>query len=253
MPFLPTKFITTLLVCLTLTLWNISPISGQTFLNNHQQFMHSSDWESIVAKAIDNADDKLYAFTGNIRPSYLERVTRPILTKLGPNSPNSNPFDIQWAMTYITPGEPQKPSFLDFNVRDILHTEQNEYVIAGQVRFLNATGVGQPYQAFLLHTDTNGIPIIFRYYPQLSILNSVVEHPNGEGFAAVGESVATQGRQQAAILSVTYDLDPICFKEIIGTFDGKTIKGQYISFIYVLCDLFPSFLCYLKSHQMICL
>jgi hypothetical protein len=186
--------------------------------------MHSSDWESIVAKAIDNADGKSYAFAGNIIPSYLKGITRPILTKLGPNSPNSNPFDIQWAMTYITPGEPNNPSYLDFNVRDVLHTKEKGYVIAGQVRFLDDTGADKPYQAFLLRTDPNGIPIIFRYYPQLSILNSVIEHPNGDGFAVVGAS------QQAAILSVTYDLDPICVKEIIGTCDnnGKTttIKGH---------------------------
>ena len=215
--------------------------------------MHSLDWESILAKAIDNADDKMYAFAGNIKPSYLENVARPILTKLGPNSPESNPFDIQWAMTYITPDEPQT-SFLDFDVRDVLHTKEKEYVIAGQVKFLNTTGVGPSQEAFLLRTDSNGIPIIFRYYPQLSSLNSVVQHPNGDGFAAVGESVATQKREQAAILSVSYDLDPVCFKEIVGTFDGKNTFIKQGRSLFVSTNNFYhcNWDC-LLPHQIICL
>jgi len=185
--------------------------------------MHSVDWESIIARAIDNADDKNYVIAGNMVPSKNPKVTRPLLTKLGKNGPESNPFDIQWARTYITPGEPDQPSDMNIDVKDVLHTTQNEYVIAGQAR----RDFDSPYEGFLFHTDSLGNPIAFMMYRDLHILNSVVQHPNGQGFVAVGQSASTQQDQgfQAAILSVSNDLEPLCYKQVIGAFqDGDYTK-----------------------------
>ena len=188
--------------------------------------MHSLDWEKIIAQAIDNADKGQYGITGTIEPSFLDMVQRPMLAKLGKNKPPSNPFDIQWAVTYLTTGEPQQPSYMDFNVRDVAYTRQGGYVIAGQVRFLDKTGGGGRYYGFLLHTDAMGSPLYFKFYPELEILMSVVQDPMGETYGAVGASfVSEDTRGQPAVLSVLDDLTPICFKEIYGLFKatGKPI------------------------------
>ena len=208
------------LMVLLQALYNLSPVSAQTYLNNHQQFMHSLDWEKIIAQAIDNADKGQYGFTGTIEPSFLDVVQRPILVKLGKNKPLSNPFDIKWAVTYLTPDEPAQPSYLDFNVRDLEYTRQDGYVIAGQVRFLDPTGGGGRYYGFLLHADSMGSPMFFNLYPELEIVMSVVQSPDYESFGAVGASFVSEDiRGQPAILSVQYDLSPICYKEIYGIFD----------------------------------
>ena len=235
----PKNSIALILVFLIQTLWNISLVSAQLYLNNHQQFMHSVDWESIIARAIDNADDKNYVIAGNMVPSKNPKVTRPLLTKLGKNSPESNPFDIQWARTYITPGEPDQPSGMNIDVKDVLHTTQNEYVIAGQAR----RDFDSPYEAFLFHTDSLGNPIAFMMYRDLHILNSVVQHPNGQGFVAVGQSASTQQDQgfQAAILSVNNDLEPLCYKQVIGAFQGMSRAMNHGNF----CFLLLCFTCYM--------
>ena len=233
---------------LTLTLLNLSPVSAQTFLNNLQQFMHSADWENIIAQAIDNADNKNYVITGTIMPKDLALVKRPILSKLGPNTPVANAFDIQWAKTYFTPDEPKEPSFIDFNVRDVLHTEQNQYVIAGQIRSIDDSGTGQPYQSFLLRTDSVGNPIVLKKYGHIEILKSVVQHSNGEGFAAVGISSKIQDQSsQAAILSVNFDLDPICYKNIIPKFEGKSTLSK--SNFFFFCFKFLFSLCQTCEHK----
>ena len=117
--------------------------------------MRTYYWEDIIAQAIDNADKGQYGITGTIKPNFLDLVQRPFLAKLGKNKPLSNPFDIQWAVTYLTPGEPDQPSYLDFNVRDVLYTRQGGYVIAGQLRYLDSTGGGGRYYGFLLHTGVS--------------------------------------------------------------------------------------------------
>jgi len=206
---MPIAFI---LVFLTQALWNLSAVSAQTFLNNHQQFMHSVDWESIIAQAIDNADDDNYVIAGTIKPSFVNNEQLPILAKLGPNTPEANPFDIQWAMTYTPSGS---DDILDYNVRDVIQTLQNEYLIAGQVRRFDGD-VYSNFEAFLLRTDSIGNPILLKQYQQIEILNSVVANPHGESFAAVGVSVDGQ----AAILSVNVEeLDLLCAKEIRGDFE----------------------------------
>ena len=187
--------------------------------------MHSFDWEKIIAQAIDNADKSQYGITGTIQPSFLDLVQRPILAKLGKNKPLSNPFDIQWAVTYLTPGEPEQPSYMDFNVRDVTYTRQGGYVIAGQV--IPFVSIGGRWYGFLLHTDAMGTPLYFKVYDQFQDITSVVQDPTGETFGAVGASYDIFGepRGQPAILSVEYDLTPICFKEIYGVFKDT---GKYL-------------------------
>ena len=196
----------------------VSPIFAQdSFVYNHKQLMHIlGDWESIIATAIAKNTNwqQSYAMAGIIEPSSLNNnVKRPFLSKLGSNVPEWNPFPIKWTKTYMTPEEPNELSNLDIRTNDVLYTNNGEYVIAGIV--VDASSGPSSNSAFLLRTDGSGNPIVFRRYQDMTYLKSVAEHPDGEGFVAVGRSNQDNGFQ-AAILSVDLNLDPICCKTIKG-------------------------------------
>lgn len=204
----------------TVILWNLSSISAQTtYQNNFQQYLQSFIKEdNIQVNAIDNANNGTYAIAGTVRRDGI-KPKKPLLTKLSKNKPMSNPFDVLWAKSYHHPYDPN----VDFNVHDVLYTTQGNYVIAGQVNIhpqeYPVEGSEEekhqeesPYRGFLLRTDADGSPVAFKVYSEIKTLKSVQQHPDGQGFVAVGDTIKHNG----AVLSVTYDLDPLCANEVRG-------------------------------------
>ena len=225
----------------TVILWNLSSISAQTtYQNNFQQYLQSFIKEdNIQVNAIDNANNGTYAIAGTVRRVGF-KPKKPLLTKLSKNKPMSNPFDVLWAKSYHHPYDPN----VDFNVHDVLYTDQGDYVIAGQVNLPppiiiyppppieGAEGKQEesPYRGFLLRTDADGSPVEFRVYSQLNSLKSVQQHPDGQGFVAVGDSIKHNG----AVLSVTYGLDPLCANEVRGNIGKIDLVVQRLCLLSIV-------------------
>ena len=160
----------------------------------------------ITVAAADNANNGTYAIAGSFFPADFKKSGRILLTKLSKNKPMSNPFDVLWAKSYVNPND----LGMNFNVNDVLYTSQGGYVIAGQAGTFESEN--DPNQGFLLRTDENGSPLSFKFYPEFYTLTSVQQHADGAGFVAVGETIDKSG----GILSVSYDLLPICAAEVKG-------------------------------------
>lgn len=187
----------------------------------------STNDTSVQTKALDlvpEGDVGKYAFTGTFGLKISDAsLRRPLLVKLGPNLPTSDPFSVEWAMTYIFPGfnEPADPSPYHLDVQDVHYVaDKEEYILCGSMNRSNFRMGG-----FLLRTNFAGQPILFKYYWGINILNSVVSKPNAaSGYIAVGETKTDNNKNAAAILSVTENLDVICTKKLFGNFVGKGRK-----------------------------
>ncbi len=205
----------------------VASVSAQ-YQQNHQQLFIDpikNEDTKIIAEALEpvEVDDRQgWLWTGNWNPSIFDNLPRrPLLVKMSENMPLVAPFSIEWAMTYLFPGEENgqaSPYILD--VRDVHHVPNTkEYILCGQFKHQD----GESFGGFLLKTDHLGYPTLFRFYPAIQILNSVVSKSNSDtGYIAVGTTLRTQeDPNAAAFLSVDYSLNPVCVKRVHGTFRAK--------------------------------
>ncbi len=215
----------------------IASASAQYIQNHQQLFIDAERLEgtNIQAKALEPIDDfddeKSWLWTGNWQPNIfnedLQIPLRPLLVKMNPNQPESNPFAVQWAMTYLFPNEDNgDPQPLSLEVQDVHHIPgATQYLLCGMFRKENTIQGG-----FLLKTDWLGYPTKFRYYPGIQILNSVVSKANIQaGHIAVGQTLSSQKIPGAAVfLSVGPDLNPTCVKQVHGQWEN--MPGMVNSF-----------------------
>lgn len=204
-------------------------VSAQ-YQSNHQQFyFDASDLSAtpkpIYSQAFDVVDEDVdiwnYVFVANFAPPDLTNH-RPLLVKLSPNNPSTNPFDPIWAK-YLTvstaAGEPVLD--LEMKAKDVHYVKSlDKYIVCGQI-----TSAPNYNGSFLILTNAAGNPIASKLYRGISDLRSVVaDHDGGEGYVAVG--VSRSGA--AAFLSVDANLDVVCAQELHGEFDTfDTLSSEF--------------------------
>jgi len=179
----------------------------------------------IYSQALDVVDEDAdiwnYVYVANFAPPDLTSH-RPLLVKLSPNNPPTNPFDPIWAkyLTVSTAAGDPLPELV-MEAKDVHYVKSfDEYIICGKI-----TNSLEYNGSFLILTNAAGNPTTSKLYRGITDLRSVVANHDGrKGYVAVG--VSKSGA--AAFLSVDASLDVVCAQELNGEFDtSDTVSSEF--------------------------
>jgi hypothetical protein len=195
------------------------------YLTHHQQhFFDGSDVERQVfeTKALTPVPSKnekklFWAFASNVRQNS-DGDTATLLTNLKGNTPNTSPFEFNWAREYFSnSGWDLEVEDVNFETRGLM---KRNYILCGSIK------KGKKSQGFMLRVTASGNVVTARRYQDIYNLKSCIPNHETNGYVAVGQTQPRKnGLKDAVYVNVKKNLKPSCGLNMTGIFPEQDFFG----------------------------